>query len=199
MRPSLLCTVAATGQTNSQGAFIINGLQPGPFLFQERPDLVWTVIASGHLAGFDRRKCKGPLNGPKATGQQCPEGWTLTPVPGPQFKGVTDSGSADSNYYDWVDQWDTLGLGKNTPIITGNSSDSLIALVNGKFVVMRVPYPLGFFAKGMDGRIDDANTGWKGKGVWTTWGTRTPFHSETGKGTYSKVVHFQIRPDPLAN
>ena len=28
------------------GAFIINGLQPGPFLFQERPDLVWTVIAS---------------------------------------------------------------------------------------------------------------------------------------------------------
>ena len=35
----------------------------------------------------------------------------------------------------------------------------------------------------MDGRIDDAKTGWKGKGVWTTWGTRTPFHSETGKGT----------------
>jgi len=100
---------------------------------------------------------------------------------------------------DWVDQFDTLGLGKNTPIITGNSSDSLIALVNGKWVVMRVPYPLGFFAKGMDGRIDDAKTGWKGKGVWTTWGTRTPFHSETGKGTTAKVVHFQVRPDPLAN
>ncbi len=76
-----------------------------------------------------------------------------------------------------------MGLGKNTPIITGNSSDSLIALVNGKWVVMRVPYPLGFFAKGMDGRIDDPKAGWKGKGVWTTWGTRTPFHSETGKGT----------------
>ena len=28
------------------GAFIINGLTPGPFLFQERPELVWTVIAS---------------------------------------------------------------------------------------------------------------------------------------------------------
>jgi hypothetical protein len=92
-----------------------------------------------------------------------------------------------------------LGLGRNTPIVTGNDSDSLIALVNGKFVIMRVPYPLGFFAKGMDGRIDDPKTGWKGKGVWTTWGTRTPFHSETGKGTYPKVVHFQIRPDPLAN
>ena len=28
------------------GAFIINGITPGPFLFQERPDLVWAVIAS---------------------------------------------------------------------------------------------------------------------------------------------------------
>ena len=77
--------------------------------------------------------------------------------------------------------------------------DSLLALVNGKCVVLRVPYPLGFFAKGMDGRIDDPKAGWKGKGVWTTWGTRTPFHSETGKGTTSKVVHFQIRPNPLAD
>ena len=28
------------------GAFIINGITPGPFLFQEQPTLVWTVIAS---------------------------------------------------------------------------------------------------------------------------------------------------------
>ena len=165
----------------------------------DRNNVIWVVLGSGHLASFDRRKCKGPLNGPKATGQHCPEGWTLYPSPGPNFKNVKDSGSADSHYYDWVDQFDTLGLGKNTPIATGNSSDALLALVNGKWVVMRVPYPLGFFAKGMDGRIDDAKTGWKGKGVWTTWGTRTPFHSETGKGTLSKVVHFQVRPNPLAN
>jgi hypothetical protein len=161
--------------------------------------VAWVALGSGHLASFERRKCKGPLNGPTATGQHCPEGWTLYPTPGPNFQNVKDSGSADSHYYDWVDQHDTLGLGRNTPIVTGNSSDSLIALVNGKFVVMRVPYPLGFFAKGMDGRIDDAGAGWKGKGVWTTWGTRTPFHSETGKGTMPKVVHFQVRPDPLAH
>ncbi len=161
--------------------------------------IVWVALASGHLAGFDRSKCKGPLNGPKATGRQCPEGWTLYQTPGPKFKNVTESGSADSHYYVWVDTFDTLGLGKNTPIITGNSSDSLIALVNGKFVVMRIPYPMGFFAKGMDGRFDDPKAGWKGKGVWTTWGTRTPFHSETGKGTLPKVVHFQLRTDPLAH
>jgi hypothetical protein len=165
----------------------------------DRNNVAWVALGSGHLASFDRRKCKGPLKGPTATGQHCPEGWTLYPTPGPNFRNVKDSGSADSHYYDWVDQFDTLGLGKNTPIITGNSSDSLEALVNGKFVVLRVPYPLGFFAKGMDGRIDDPKAGWKGKGVWTTWGTRTPFHSETGKGTLSKVVHFQIRPNPLAD
>ncbi len=162
-------------------------------------NVVWVALASGHLASFDRRKCKGPLNGPKATGRQCPEGWTLYQTPGPKFKNVTGSGSDDSHYYDWVDRFDTLGLGKDTPIVTGNDSDSLIALVKGKFVILRVPYPLGFFAKGMDGRFDDANAGWKGKGVWTTWGTRTPFHSETGKGTFPKVVHFRIRPNPLAD
>lgn len=161
--------------------------------------IVWVALASGHLASFDRSKCKGPLNGPQATGRQCPEGWTLYQTPGPKFKNVSLSGSADSHYYVWVDVYNTLGLGRNVPIITGNSSDSLIALVNGKFVIMRVPYPMGFFAKGMDGRIDDANAGWKGKGVYTTWGTRTPFHSETGKGTLPKVVHFQVRSDPLAH
>lgn len=36
--------------------------------------VVWTALASGHLASFDRRKCKGPLNGPAAaTGKLCPE------------------------------------------------------------------------------------------------------------------------------
>jgi hypothetical protein len=161
--------------------------------------VVWTVLSSGHFASFDRRKCKGPLNGPNATGQQCPEGWTLYPFPGPQLKGVTDSGSADASYYNWVDQFDTFGLGKNTPIAAGSGSDSLLALVNGKWAVLRVPYPLNFYVKGLDGRIDDPKGGWKGKGLWTTSGTRAPFHSETGKGTPPKVYHFQLRPDPLAS
>ena len=28
--------------------------------------------------------------------------------------------------------------------------------------------------------------------------TRGPFHMETGEGTTSKVIRFQLRPDPLA-
>jgi hypothetical protein len=161
--------------------------------------VVWTVLASGHFASFDRRKCKGKLNGPDATGQHCPEGWMLKPFPAPQLQGVTDSGSSEASYYDWVDQFDTFGLGKNVPIATGNGEDALLALVNEKWVILRVPYPMGFFAKGLDGRIDDPKTGWKGKGLWSTYATRTPFHVEGGKGTTSKVVKFQLRPGPLAH
>ena len=164
----------------------------------DRSGVVWTPLSSGHLASFDRRKCKAPLNGPQATGRHCPEGWTLHPFPGPQLRNVTESGSAEASYYTWVDQFDTFGLGKDVPIATGNANESLIALVDGEFVNLRVPYPMGFYAKWMDGRIDDPNAGWKGKGGWSTYATRTPFHIEGGKGTTSKVVKFQLRPDPLA-
>jgi len=164
----------------------------------DRNGVAWAAMASGHMASFDRRKCKGPLNGPTATGQQCPEGWTFYKEPLPQLKNVPDSGSAEASYFTWVDQFDTSGLGRNTPINTGNASEGLLALKDGKFVVFRVPYPTGYYTKWMDGRIDDAKTGWKGKGLWSTVSTRAPFHMETGKGTTSKVIKFQMRPDPLA-
>jgi hypothetical protein len=164
----------------------------------DRNGVFWAALASGHLASFDRRKCKGPLNGPKATGQHCPEGWTLYTEPLPQFRGVKDGGSVEGSYYTWVDQFDALGLGANTPINTGNASEALLALRDGKWVVMRVPYPLGFYTKWMDGRIDDPKGGWKGRGLWATISTRTPYHMETGKGTTSKVYKVQLRPDPLA-
>jgi hypothetical protein len=164
----------------------------------DRSGVVWTPLSSGHMASFDRRKCKGPLNGPNATGKHCPEGWTLYPFPGPQLANVAETGSAEASYYTWVDQFDTFGLGRDVPIATGNANESLLALVNGAFVNLRVPYPLGFYTKWMDGRIDDPSAGWKGKGLWATVSTRAPFHMEGGKGTTSKVVKFQLRPDPLA-
>ena len=164
----------------------------------DRNGVVWVPLASGHLASFDRRKCKGPLNGPSATGKHCPEGWTLYPFPGPQFQSLTDSGSAQASYYTWVDQHDTFGFGRNVPFATGNSTDSLEVLVDGKFVSLRVPYPMGFHAKGMDGRIDNPKAGWKGKGVWSAYAGRATNHIEGGKGTKPKVVKFQLRPGPLA-
>jgi hypothetical protein len=85
------------------------------------------------------------------------------------------------------------------PIAMANGSESLLALVNGKFVDIHIPYPLGFFAKNVDGRIDDEKAGWKGRGLWTTTGTRAYFHSENGNKDLPKVFHVQLRPDPLAN
>ena len=56
-------------------------------------------------------------------------------------------------------------MGPNTPILNGTGSDSLIALnrQTNQFVYMRVPYPLGFYTRGMDFRIDDPKAGWKGR------------------------------------
>jgi hypothetical protein len=164
----------------------------------DRNGVFWTSYASGHLGSFDRRKCTGPLNGPKATGKHCPEGWTLYRLPGPQFRDVTDDGSAEASYYVWVDWFNTLGLGEDVPIATGNLSDSYFALVKGEFVTLRVPYPMGFFAKWGEGRIDDPRAGWKGRALWATSANRTVFHVEGGTENRPKVIKFQLRPDPLA-
>ena len=162
-------------------------------------NVVWIPLASGHMAAFDRRKCK-VLNGPTIRdGKHCAEGWTLYPFPGPKLVGDPGTGSAEASYYTWVDQHDTLGLGKDTPLATGNQNESLIALKDGKMINVVVPYPMGFYAKTFDGRIDDPNGGWKGRGVWGSSGNRTPFHGEgIGKGDVPKLVKFQMRPDPLA-
>jgi hypothetical protein len=166
----------------------------------DRNGVIWTALSgSSHMASFDRRNCRVTA-GPEATGQHCPEGWTLYPVPGPQMKGVETAGSADFHYYSWVDQFNTLGLGENIPIANGSSSDSLLALdpETGKWIILRVPYPMAFYSRGLDGRIDDPDAGWKGRGLWANYGSNYIWHTEGGKGTKSKMVHFQLRPDPLA-
>jgi hypothetical protein len=184
---------------NPAAANAINGHAPRGIDI-DRNGVIWTALSGGpHLASFDRRKCK-VLNGSSATGQHCPEGWTLYAAPGPQMKGTDLPGSADFSYYNWVDQFDTLGLGPNVPIMNGSGSDSLLALnpSTGRYVVLRVPYPLGFYSRGLDGRIDDPKAGWKGRGIWADYGTNLPWHIEGGVNAKSSLVKFQIRPNPLA-
>ena len=167
----------------------------------DRNGLVWTgLAATGHLASFDRSKCK-VLNGPTATGPHCAEGWTLYPTPSPKFKGVgNDDINAGFLYYNWVDRYDTFGMGANIPLAMGTGSDSLFALnpTTKQWVILRVPYPLGFYTRGLDGRIDDPNAGWKGRGLWGANESRVSWHNEAGKGATSYVAQFQLRPDPLA-
>ena len=163
----------------------------------DKNGVAWGSASSGHLVSFDRRKCKGPLNGPNATGDHCPEGWSFYQYPGPGFRGLGEN-SAESSYYTWVDQHNTLGLGENIPMSTANLNDGFVALKDGRMILLRIPYPLGFYAKGFDGRIDDPNAGWKGRGLWSTSGDRTPWLMEGGKGAKPRAVHIQLRPEPLA-
>src|SRR5690606_13520090 len=163
----------------------------------DRNGVAWVALASGHMGRFDRSASRGPLNGPEATGQHCPAGWTFFTAPLTPIRGVERQGSAEESYYTWVAQFGALGLGPNVPINTGNESEGLLVLHEGEWVVMRVPYPLGFFTKWMGGRIDDPDAGWKGRGIWATISTRAPFHMEGGTERTSYVAHFQIRQSPL--
>ncbi len=162
----------------------------------DKNGVAWGSASNGSLVSFDRRKCKAPLNGPNATGNHCPEGWTFYRYPGPGFEG--EQTSAEGSYYTWVDQHNTLGLGENIPMSTANLNDGFVALKDGQMVLIRIPYPMGFYAKGFDGRIDDPTAGWKGRGLWSTSGDRTPWLMEGGKGSKPRAVHIQLRPDPLA-
>jgi hypothetical protein len=159
--------------------------------------VVYGSGSAGHLIAFDRRKCKAPLNGPSATGDHCPEGFTLHRYPGPGFDGF-EQYSAEASYYTWVDHHNAVGFGENVPISTANLQDGFVALKDGKMILMRVPYPMGYYAKGLDARIDDPNAGWKGRGLWSASGDRTPWLNELGKGARPLAVQIQVRPDPLA-
>ena len=67
------------------------------------------------------------------------------------------------------------------------------------FVPLRVPYPMGYFARSPTVRLENPATGWKGKGLWSSFATYATWHQEGGKGTMPKVIKFQMRPNPLAH
>jgi hypothetical protein len=157
--------------------------------------VVWVSLGSGHLGSFDRKKCKAPLNGPKATGDQCPEGWTLYQYPGPGFAGIGDN-SAEASYYTWVDQHNTLGLGNDVPISTGNENDALLALVNGKWA-RPLAAELLCEGPGRPHRRPRCEVE-RARGADDE---RRPHTLAEGRrqGTVPIAFHFQLRPNPLAD
>ncbi len=158
--------------------------------------VAWVAFASGQIGRFDRRQCD-VLNGPTATGQHCAKGWKIFNPPGPLVAG-TDVGS-DHIYATWIDYENVFGLGKDVPFFPGDNSDSVLAFLpkTEKWVTLRVPYPMGFYARDVDGRIDDAKAGWKGRGLWAPYTTAAMAHQENG--AYGHIANFQMRPNPLAH
>jgi len=159
--------------------------------------IMWVALGgSGHLGRFDRSKCETT----SGTGEQCPEGWTIYRSPGPLMQtaaGKENEKNADFHYYIWVDQFDTLGMGEDVVILNGTGSDSLLAFdpATERFTTIRIPYPMNVFTRGLDGRIDDPDAGWKGRGLWFANGLDPLIHSEVQQ---SFIAQVQMRPDPLA-
>ena len=155
---------------------------------------------SGHFASFDRGRC-ADISGPQADGQGCPEGWTFYRMDKPTYQNAEFPINSDESYLTQIDHHDVLGLGNDVPLYGVVNTDSLEVFVpdTGQFITLRVPYPMGFFSRSSNGRIDDPATGWKGKGLWSSYSNYAAWHLEGGPGTNQKAVKFQIRPDPLAH
>jgi len=153
--------------------------------------------ASGHFASFDRSKCKSTAD-PKATGQSCPEGWAFYRMNDPTY--LNSVYHANESYLTHVDTHNALGLGKDAPMYGSVNTDAIEVLnpETKQFVTLRVPYPMGFFARSSNGRIDDPTAGWKGRGLWADYASYAGWHIEGGPGTLPKAVKFQLRPNPLA-
>ncbi|HJN44120.1 MAG: carboxypeptidase-like regulatory domain-containing protein [Vicinamibacterales bacterium] len=154
---------------------------------------------SGHFASFDRSLCADRAD-PEAAGQSCPEGWSFHRMEKPIFSNAEVPINSDESYLTQIDHHDVLGLGRDVPLYGVVNTDSLEVFVpdTEQFVTLRVPYPMGFFSRSSNGRIDDPGTGWKGKGLWSSYSNYAAWHLEGGAGTRQKNVKFQIRPDPLA-
>jgi hypothetical protein len=153
--------------------------------------------ASGQFSSFDRSKCKTTAD-PKVTGQSCPEGWAFYRANTPTYTNSVYH--ADESYLTQVDAYNILGLGKDAPMYGSVNLDAVEVLnpQTKQFVALRVPYPMGFFSRSTNARIDDPKAGWKGKGLWADYASYAGWHIEGGPGTLPKAVKFQMRPNPLA-
>lgn len=181
----------------------------------DRDGVAWVnMAATDHIASFDRRKCK-QLNGLDAVGSHCPEGWRFVAIPGPPFsiaaptaggdvvlRGALAARTTDYMHSMLVDRFDVLGLngGRDVPMTLLSNSDAALAFLpeTGDFITLRVPYPLGFYGRSLQPRVDDSRGGWKGRGLWSSYASRAGWHVEGGPGVRSKTVKFQLRPTPLA-
>jgi streptogramin lyase len=175
--------IAFNPKTDSFKDYVLPPPARGPVGIDAATDgTLWFGTGSGHLGRFD----------PKT------ERFTYWESPGPKLKGSGGkTGSADFHYSIFVDQWNTSGLGRNIVILSGTNSDALLAFDprTERFTVIRVPYPLGMYQRGLDGRIDNADAGWKGRGLWITYANDPIKLVETGIGC---INHIQVRPNPLA-
>ena len=154
---------------------------------------MWRASTAASARGRSTARRRPPAS-------MCPEGWTLYQFPGPQFKGVTDPGSADHAYYIWVDRYNTLGLGANVPIASTNGGESL-ARARRRQVRRRCAFPIRW--------ASSARTSTAASTIRTPAGraaacgrrsARAPCSTtKAARRARRSVFKLQMRPDPLAH
>jgi hypothetical protein len=92
------------------------------------------------------------------TGAVYPAGSVVQLIPGEAMV------KRDKGFNDATHDWEFFELGV--------SKDG--TQVRKRGITMKVLCPNDFYAEGLDGRIDNPNTGWKGRGLWTSSGDRVP-------------------------
>ena len=165
----------------------------------DRNGVVWTPLASGHMASFDPQQVHRPAERAGRHRPALPRG-----VDAVRGAHAPDEGHRRLGQH----RGQLLHVGRpvrhpgagprpypSTPA-TRPRACSRCATASGSPCGCRIRW--GSTPSGWTAASTTPTSGWKGKGVWATWSTRAPFHAETGAGTPSKVVHFQIRPDALA-
>ena len=166
----------------------------------DRNGVVWTPLASGHLASFDRRKCKGPLNGPDRDRQALPRRLDAVSVSRPAVRGRVGRPAAPKRAT-------TPGSTSTTRSASARTCRSppainrirCIALVDGQ--VRRAARALsdGLLRQG-PGRTHRRCRTPAGRaaasGPLTATARRSTSKAARARGR--KVVKFQLRPDPLA-
>ena len=140
----------------------------------DRNGVFWASFSSAVTSGAFDRAAQGPLERAAGARPALPGGLDALPLPRAAVpRRARRQRRGELLRLGGLVQH--LGLGENVPIATANMSEAYFALVDGKFVTLRVPYPQGFFAKWAEGRIDDPVAGWRGRGLWATYSTRTVF------------------------
>ena len=132
----------------------------------DKKGVVWASLGERTPRQLRPPQVQGATQRPKATGDHCPEGWAFYQYPGPGFQGIGEN-SAEVELLQLGRPARHVGTRQGRADLDRQPEGRLAALKDGKMVLLRMPYPLGFYAKGVDGRIDDPNGGWKGRGLWS--------------------------------
>ena len=128
------------------------------------------VQGAAQRSDRDRAALPGGLD----ASMRCPVRTTRAP---------TDSASADSAYYNFVDRFDMLGMGKDIPLATGNESEGAAGAGRRQVHDASVfPIRWASTAKGLTAGSTIRRLAGRARAVYTTYATRAPFHVRRREG-----------------